>query len=91
MKRARLRVTFEILEHLLQFPEGVKIRRVVPPSEEYYEPPYAVLIVEGDALPVDDIEPGLMIPEVNGICAQVPDETVPKIVVHFEPYGTLVP
>jgi hypothetical protein len=90
MKRALLRVSRELLEHLLQFPEGVRIIRVVPPSEQYFNPRHAVFIVEGDELPVEDIEEGCMIPEVEGICTEVEHKTVPKVAVHFEPYGTVV-
>jgi hypothetical protein len=83
MKLARIQITHELLEEVLQLPPGVKIRRVFPLDQHIYEQRHVELVLEGDMLPVDEIRAGETIPEVMAQVTYLEGETMPKCLLEF--------
>lgn len=86
MKLARVQMTLDVLESVLQLPAGVRIRRVFPPDYRVYEQAYLELVLDGEALPVGEIHEGDPIPEILCEATCVDGETVPKYYLTFKAY-----
>lgn len=66
MKRARLKVDLILLAQLLCLPDGVTIERVITdPRIERHT--LCELVLSGAELPVDDVQEGQVMPEVNAL------------------------
>ena len=84
MKLARITIPLTLLAEALQFPQGLRIRRVISADPRIHEQQSVELVLEGEALPVHEIIAGELIPEVMATAHFTSGELVPGYRLTFE-------